>query len=107
MSYIPDEILRDTINIELYGDIDDDERQQKIKFENVKCYVEHKSKVKYLKDNKFITLNAQVYIKGSLGIEEITDGKIVFNNNIYKIVGYREYRDIFSEDIVYTKLEVV
>jgi hypothetical protein len=107
MEYIIDELMRDTINIELFGDIDDDGRQQKYKFNNIKCYVEHKSKIKYLDENKSINLNGAIYIKGRLGDGKTTDGKIEFNNDTYKIVGYREYRDIFSDDIVYTKLEVV
>jgi hypothetical protein len=107
MEYIIDELMRDTVDITLYGDIDDDGEQQKEVYNNIKCYVERKSKIKYLDENKSINLNGFIYIKGRLGDGKTTDGKIVFNNHEFKIMGYIEYRDIFSDDIVYTKLEVV
>lgn len=107
MDFIIDEILNDTVNIELWGDIDDDGRQNKILLENVRCYINHLSKIKYVDTDKSVILNGYVYIKGRVNDGKIRDGKVIWGNTIHKIVGFREYRDFLSGQVVYTKLEVV
>lgn len=107
MSYIIKELLRDKATITLFGDIDDDGRQQKTVYENVNCYISHKARIKYISEDKSVVINGSIYIEGRLGDGKIRDGKVGIDDGIYKVVGYREFRDIGSDNIVYTRLEIV
>ena len=105
--YLLDELLNDEITIELFGEIDDDGRQEKIILNNVKCNVQYKSHIKYTSDDKIINLNGFIYVNGRINDGIITDGKITYNNKEFKIMGFTEYKDPFSNNVIYTKLEIV
>lgn len=109
INYILDELLKDKVDyMEMYTEINEDGEREKIKFENIKCYIQNEQKVKYTSDKRTITINGYVYLKSDpFPNIKIFDGKISVNNQEFKIVGGRKYKDIFSEDIVYTRLEVI
>lgn len=109
IKYILDELLKDNLDyVEMYAGINEDGEREKIKLKNIKCYIQDEQKIKYTSDKRTITINGYIYLKGDpFPNIRIFDGKISVNNQEFKIIGGRKYRDIFSEDIVYTRLEVI
>lgn len=109
INYILDELLKDHLDyIELYTELDRDGEREKKRIENIKCYIQDTQKTKYTKDKREITINAYVYIKGDpFPTIQVFDGNILVEGQQFKITGGRKYRDTFSRDVVYTKLEVI
>lgn len=109
INYILDELLKDNLDyIELYTELDRDGEREKKRIENIKCYIQDSKRVKYTKDKRTITINAYVYIKGDpFPTINNFDGNISVEGQQFKINGGRKYRDTFSREVVYTKLEVI
>ena len=108
IDYIPNFLLNDKVEeLLLYGEINEDGEKEKEITKNIKCYIQEKQREKYISDNKKITLNGYVYIKGDITKYKTFDGTVIIDGNKYRVVGGRKFEDPITNEVIYTRLEVI